>query len=132
MPLHPEAQKLADYIRSQFKPISSIDRIALVERMTLEKLNDAIAQYAEQNPHDETEDILPGWCADDIYTVVKISTDWKFTVSKEDAVKVLKRASKYMDANQGINWDILWIHAGYLRDEGAILFIPNEEDPDDY
>lgn len=121
--LHPEAKKLAEYL------IGVFDRAAGVSMTPL--LKSAIVQYAELHPHDHTQDILSGWCADDIYTVVKNNTDDQFTVSEEDAILVLERAERRMDANQGINWDVLWFHVETLVDENQITLIPSEDYDDE-
>jgi hypothetical protein len=49
--LHPEAQELADHIRRDFKPISQIESVAQLERLTLEKIDRAIADFTENNIH---------------------------------------------------------------------------------
>jgi hypothetical protein len=119
MTLHPEAQKLADHLyHLNSKWGNVVD----------EFLEEAIADFAKNHPYDSTNDILPGWCVDDVYSTVKQFKGEGYTVSKDDAVQVLVRAYNRMDANYGICWDILWIHVEDLVREGAIQFIPNLED----
>ena len=118
MTLHPEAQRLANHLLEVFQAASGVSMTPLLE--------DAIASYAEQYSYDPADDILPGWCVGDIYEVVKDYTKGRSTVSREDAIAVLERAYRRMDANYGMTWDILWIHVQDLVREGAIQFIPNE------
>jgi len=130
MTLHPEAQRLADYILSNIEDDKNY-RLSLGldpdGYSWYQAVEEAIASYAEQYSHDPADDILPGWCVGDIYEVVKDYTKGQSTVSREDAIAVLERAYKRMDANYGMSWDILWIHVQDLVREGAIQFIPNEE-----
>jgi len=113
MTLHPEAQKLADYIFSR-APFTLIE--------------EAIASYAEQYPHDSTDDILPGWCILDIDQAVKDRWGEEYSISTEDAISVLERASNRFDANQGVNWNFVMFCVQELLGEGQITLISNLED----
>ena len=93
--LHPEAQKLADYLFS----------LAPTGTMTGSFIESAIADFAENNPHDHADDILPGWGIEDVNQVVEERFD--ATISREDAIAVLEHAKNNLDANRGVNCDYL-------------------------
>jgi hypothetical protein len=114
MTLHPEAQKLADHLFS------------LAPAGVEEFLEFTIAGFAENNPHDPADDIIPGWGVEDVYQVVEERFD--ATISKEDAIAVLTREYKTLDANHGVNWDSLEDTVQELISEGAISLIEGDDD----
>lgn len=105
--LHPEAQKLADYLLQNKR----VD------------LKTAIEQFAQQSDYDPTEEILPGWCVADVQDAIGQMTEYKETVSEEDAITVLEKVSRKFDANLGVSWFTLQFWADELKGEGAITFI---------
>lgn len=103
--LHPEAEKLADWLRQQ--------------PLDLNVFEQAIAQFAATA--DPGDYILPGWYALDVQILVYNRSDKKLTVSRDDATKVLKRAKACFDAGSGINWDSLYAAVQDLIADGEIM-----------
>ena len=124
MTLHPEAQRLADYILSNIEDDKNY-RLSLGldpdGYSWYQAVEEAIASYAEQYPHDSTDDILPGWGVEDVKFVVEERFEAK--ISREDAIAVLTREYKRFDANHGVNWDSLEDTVQELASEGAISLI---------
>jgi len=113
--LHPSIQALKDFLKPKYN--SSPDQ-KVFARLSIE-----IEEFAELNPyeHDDSADILPGWCADDAMTAAQMHHEK--TLSYEDACKVLEYASRKFDANVGIAWDILQIHIDTLLERQEITLL---------
>jgi hypothetical protein len=112
--LHPEAQRLADYLFS----------LAPTGTMTGTFVESAIADFAENHPHDPADDILPGWNVADINSLIEERFDGQ--LSREDAIAVLEHAQNNFDANRGVNWDYLDDCIRILVGFGAIALIEGE------
>jgi hypothetical protein len=113
--LHPSIQALKDFLKPKYT--SSPDQ-EVFARLSVE-----IEEFAELYPyeHDDSKDILPGWCADDAMTAAQMHHEK--TLSYEDACRVLAYASDKFDANIGIAWDILQVHIDTLLERQEITLL---------
>jgi hypothetical protein len=114
--LHPSVQALKDFLKPKYT--TSFHDQEVFARLSIE-----IEEFAELYPyeHDDSEDILPGWCADDAMTAAQMHHEK--TLSYEDACRVLEYASDKFDANTGIAWDILQIHIDTLLEQQDITLL---------
>ena len=101
--------ELALFIKSYVldgKPVPETGRRILINAISEEPITNDITE-PEDRPHDPARQIRVIWDVEDVQSVRR-------DLSDEQALQVLRTAKRRHDANVGINWDVLKIHADEL------------------
>lgn len=120
--MSPETEKLVVALEAL------MEKYAVRNPYLVGEINAAIAKSREESTYDPTDEILLGWCLEDMHTACQQHGK---DLSGSDALILLKKVADRFDANVGVDWEGIWTHAVFMAYEGEITLFDYEGEDED-